>query len=99
MDATRVYFVGNRLWWSVVLFVCPIIGAVTGQIPLAILAGSLLILPTTLVFDTDRPWWPADVRRIPEDADRSRTETRKLTLWAGIALAAGLAVALLGPWG
>ena len=98
MDATRVYFVGNRLWWSVALFVCPIVGAVTGQFPLAILTSLLLILPTVVLFDTDRSWWPEEVRRIHEDADRSRSETRKLTLWAGIALASGLAVALLGPW-
>ncbi len=99
MDATRVYFVGNRLWWSVALFVSPIVGAVTGQFPLAILTSLLLILPTLVLFDTDRPWWPEEVRRVQEDTDRSRSETRKLTLWAGIALAAGLAVALLGPWG
>jgi hypothetical protein len=99
MDATSRFFLCSRLWWSVALFVGPIIGAITGQISLAVLAVCLLVLPTTVLFDTDRPWWPDEVRRVQEDADRTKAETRKLTLWSGVALASGVAIALLGPWG
>lgn len=98
MDSTMIFFVVNRIWWSVALFVSPIVAAVTGQVPLGILVGFLLILPTFVVFDTDRPWWPDEVRGVPGDADRSKAETRKLTLSAGVAFVCGLAIALLGPW-
>lgn len=40
MDATRVYFVGDRLWWAVAPFVAPIVGANTGEVAIAVFATS-----------------------------------------------------------
>ncbi len=45
MDPTTVYFVGNRLWWSVALFLSPIAGAIAGQPAVAFLAAAVLVLP------------------------------------------------------
>lgn len=38
IDPTTVYFVGNRLWWLVALFLSPIAGAIARQPVVAILA-------------------------------------------------------------
>lgn len=97
MDATT-YFLGNRAWWCVVLFAAPVIGAITGAASVAFLVGAALLLPSFVLFDTDRGWWSDEVRRLPQDPARTRRETRKLTLWAGIALLAGLAIAFARPW-
>ena len=94
-----MYFVGNRLWWSVALFFSPIAGAIAGQPAVAILAAAVLVLPSFVLFDNDRPWWPDQVKGLPQDQARMRSETRKLTIASGAALIAGLGAALLLPWG
>jgi hypothetical protein len=98
MDAST-YFIGNRLWWSVSLFAAPVAGAITGQLIVAFLVGALLLLPSFVLFDTGRGWWSDEVRRLPQDPARTRVETRILTLWSGLALVAGLAIAIARPWG
>jgi hypothetical protein len=98
VDPTRTYFLGNRLWWSVALSVGPIVGAITGGVIGVVAATALLVLPSFVLFDTDRRWWPDEVRRLPQDPERTRSELRKLTLWSGIALLAGVAIAFLRPW-
>jgi hypothetical protein len=98
VGSVRTYFQGNRIWWSVALFAGPVVAAVTRDIFLGLVAVSVLVLPSFVLFDTDRPWWPDAVRRLPQDPVRTRSETRKLTLWAGIALVAGLAIAFARPW-
>jgi hypothetical protein len=100
---------GNRIWWSVALLVGPIASVVVndalGGAPIAIYVAfaiavtGTLLLPVFLIFDTDRPWWSDEVMQLPHDAQRSRAEVRKLTLWSGVALAIGLAIALIRPWG
>lgn len=98
MDPETLFFRGNRLWWSAGLLVGPILGSLAGDLSLAFLATGLAILPAFVIFDTDRPWWPDAVRRLPKDAERSRAEVRKLTLWSGVALATGVLIALIRPW-
>jgi hypothetical protein len=98
MDPARAFFLGNRIWWSGALFLGPIVGAVTAGPVGAVAATVLLVLPSMVVFDERRPWWPNEVRRQPDDPERSRVELRKLTLWSGISLIAGVAVALASPW-
>ena len=93
------YFVGNRVWWSVALFVSPIAGAIAGQPAAAFLAAAVLVLPSFVLFDTDRPWWPDKVKGLPQDQTRTRSETRELTIASGAALIAGLGAAVLLPWG
>ena len=97
-DPATIYFVGNRIWWSVALFLAPIAGAVAGQATIAAISLVVLMLPSFIFFDTDRPWWPDGVRRATHDTVRSRSETRKLTLASLAALLAGVAVALVRPW-
>jgi hypothetical protein len=99
IDPTTAYFIGNRVWWSVALFVSPIAGAIAGQPAAAFLAAAVLVLPSFVLFDTDRPWWPDQVKHLPQDQARTRSETRKLTIASGAALIAGLGAALLLPWG
>jgi hypothetical protein len=94
MDARSLFFLGNRLWWFVGLLVGPIVGRLFGDPIVGVLATGVLMLPVFVVFDTDRPWWPPEVKRLPIDSDGTRSELRKLTLWAAIGLAAGLVVAL-----
>ena len=94
MDGASLFFIGNRIWWGVGLFLGPILGRVAGDPSFGVMATVLLILPVFVIFDTDRRWWPDEVRQLPRDADRSRVEVRKLTIWAAIGLAAGLLVAL-----
>ena len=66
----------------------------------AIAATALLLLPSFVLFDTDRPWWPEEVRHIPEDPARTRSELRKLNLSSGLALsAAAVAYFALRPLG
>src|SRR5688500_17728444 len=98
MDAVNRYFLANRAWWFTALLVGPIVGAITGELAVGIIVAAVLALPALIVFDTDRPWWPDQVRRLPEDPDQSRGEVWKLALWSGIGLAAGLAIALIRPW-
>ena len=99
MDATRIFYLGNRIWWTVALFIAPVVAAVTGDIAVGVLAVGVLVLPIFVVFGTERPWWPDEVEHLPEDAERSRVEMRKLSVWSGVGLVAGLSVAWLGPWG
>jgi O-antigen/teichoic acid export membrane protein len=94
MDARSLFFRGNRLWWFGGLFVGPIVGRLFGDPAIGVFATGLLILPIFVLFDTDRPWWPDEVRRLPLDHDGTRSELRKLTLWAAIGLMLGLLVAL-----
>lgn len=98
MDAVNRYFLANRAWWFTALFVGPIAAGIAGEPMVGIIAMAVLVLPALIVFDTDRHWWSQEVRRLPELQDRSRVEVRKLTLWSGIGLAAGLAIALARPW-
>jgi len=98
VGSTRTYFLGNRIWWSVALFAGPVVWGVTRDVLLGLVVVSVLALASLVLFDTDRPWWPDEVRRLPQDPARTRSETRKLTLWAGIALLAGLAIAFARPW-
>jgi hypothetical protein len=98
MDAVNTYFLANRAWWFTALLVGPIVGAIAEELVVVIIVTAVLALPALIVLDTDRPWWPDEVRRIPEVPDRSRLEVRKLTLWSGIGLAVGLAIALIRPW-
>jgi hypothetical protein len=89
MDARRLYFIGNRIWWASALIGGPVAGAITGDIVVTLFVSLLVVLPSFVLFDTDRPWWPDDVHQLPHDPARMRSETRALTLWSGIALAAG----------
>jgi hypothetical protein len=98
MDSPATYFLANRIWWAVALFVGPIAGAVANQPLVGVGIMALLVLSSLLVFDTNRPWWSSVVRRLPQEPERSRSERRKLTLWSGIALLTGLAIALVRPW-
>lgn len=95
IDPTTVYFVGNRLWWSAALFLSPIAGAIAGHPAVALLASTLLLLPSFVLFDIDRPWWPDQVKALAQDQARTRSETRKLTITSGAALLVGLGAALL----
>jgi hypothetical protein len=97
-DPTTVYLVGNRLWWSAALFVSPIAGAIAGHPLIAIVTSAVLVLPSFVLFDTDRPWWPDEVKGLAHDKARMRSETRKLTVAALAALLAGIAIAVVGPW-
>ena len=98
-DATTAYFIGNRLWWSVALLLSPIAGAIAGQPIVAIAVCTLAILPSFVLFDSDRKWWSEEVRDAQRDAARTRSETRKLTVASGTALLIGSAAALLLLWG
>jgi hypothetical protein len=98
MDA-NTYFLGNRIWWSAALFAGPVVWALTRDVVLALVALSGFVLSSFVLFDTDRPWWPEQVNRLPQDPARTRSERRKLTLWSGVALVAGLAIAIARPWG
>jgi hypothetical protein len=99
MSSPNSFFLGNRLWWSFGLFLGPVIGAFVRDPAMAFVASGILILPVFVIFDTDRPWWSDEIRRIEPKSEQSRREARKLTLWSGIALALGIAVAVVGPWG
>jgi hypothetical protein len=98
----RTWSLGNRIWWSIALLVGPIAAAIVDEGPIAVqvaiaVTGTLL-LPVFLIFDTDRSWWSDEVKQLPHDPQRSRAEVWKLTLWSGVALAIGLAIALIRPW-
>ena len=98
MDSPTMYFLANRVWWVVALLVGPIAGAVVNQPLVGIGITGLLLLASHVVFDTDRPWWPAAVKRLPQEPELSRSERAKLTLWSGMALVAGMAIAIVRPW-
>jgi hypothetical protein len=93
--SARTYFVGNRIWWAGALFLAPIIAAVVGSPVAGVVAAAILVLPSFLLFDTDRTWWSSDVRLLPHDKERSRTEVRLLTLSAGVGLALGVVIAYI----
>ena len=98
MGTLGTYFLANRAWWFTALLIGPIAAGIAGEPMVGIVVTAVLVLPAFIVFDTDRQWWSTEVRRLPELQERSRAEVRKLTLWSGIGLAAGVAIALLGPW-
>jgi hypothetical protein len=56
MGSLRTYFLGNRIWWSVALFAGPVVAAVTLDIILGLVVVSVLVLPSFVLFDTDRRW-------------------------------------------
>ena len=65
--------------------------------PLAgISAAFVLVLPAFVIFDTDRVWWSADIKALPEDKDdRSTRDLRLLTISAACGLALGVVIAFL----
>lgn len=89
----KTYFIANRVWWGTALFIAPLVAALLGEPLAGIVAASVLLLPTAVIFDADRSWWSAEVKALPKDKDRSRSETRLLTIWAGGGLVLGLVVA------
>jgi hypothetical protein len=91
----RTYFVANRVWWAAALFIAPTVAALFGDPVAGVVAATVLVLPVFLVFDTDRGWWSAEVKALPQDKDRSRRELRLLTISAAVGLALGLVVAYL----
>lgn len=91
----RTYFVANRVWWAGALFLAPIVAAVVGTPVAGLVAAGILLLPAFVLFDTDRGWWSNEVRVLPQDKERSRTELRLLTVCAAAGLALGLIVAFL----
>jgi hypothetical protein len=93
--SAHTYFLGNRLWWAGALFLAPIIAAILGTLAAGAVAAGLLLLPTAVLFDTDRSWWSGEVRQLLQDKERSRTEVRLLTAFAGTGLVLGVAVASL----
>jgi hypothetical protein len=93
--SARTYFVGNRIWWAGALLLAPIIAAVVGSPVAGLVAAATLVLPSFVLFDTDRTWWSSDVRLLPHDKERSRTEVRLLTLSAGAGLVLGVVTAFL----
>jgi hypothetical protein len=91
----KTYFIANRLWWGGALFIAPIVAAIFGDPLAGFVAAAVLVLPVFIIFDTDRGWWSADVKSLPDDKDRSKTELRLLTIWAVCGLAFGVVIALL----
>jgi len=89
----RTYVVGNRLWWGGALFIAPIVAAIAHSPAAGGVAAVVLVLPAMLIFDTDRAWWSAEVKRLPEDKAMSKRETRLLTIWAAAGLGLGLVAA------
>jgi hypothetical protein len=71
----RTYFVANRVWWAGALFLAPIVAAIVGTPVAGIVAAGILVLPAFVLFDTDRGWWSNEVRVLPQDKERSRTES------------------------
>jgi hypothetical protein len=95
VGSTNSYFLGNRLWWAAALLIAPIVASVADNPLAGILTAAVLVLPAFLIFDTDRGWWPDEVKAVPEDKERSRSETRLLTIWALGGPALGLVIAWL----
>ncbi len=93
--STRTYFLVNRLWWAGAMLLAPVVAAIAGDPLAGLLAAAVLALPAFAMFDTDRGWWSAEVKALPEDRERSRSERRILTIWAAGGLALGLVIALL----
>jgi hypothetical protein len=77
------------------LFLAPIVAAIVGNPVAGVMVAGILVLPAFVVFDTDRPWWSSDVRLLPQDKERNRTEVRLLTISAGTGLALGVLIAYL----
>jgi predicted PurR-regulated permease PerM len=84
------YFVANRIVWAMAGFSAASSGIRTGSILLGILVGTALVLTALVFFDTDRPWWADEVRRVVSDKERARTEVRALSLSTGFGLALGV---------
>src|SRR5439155_15623824 len=98
MTSPAAYYAANRILWAVALLVGPIAGAIAREPLVGVLVVGLFMLPALVFFDTDRSWWSAAIKGAPEDQDRSRSESRKLTLSSAIALLTGLAIAFIHPW-
>jgi heme A synthase len=91
----RTFFIANRFWWGGALFIAPIVAAIFGDPLAGLVAAAVLVLPAFIIFDTDRGWWTAEVKALPEDKDRSKSELRLLTTFAACALATGVVIAYL----
>jgi hypothetical protein len=91
----RTYFIANRVWWGGALFIAPIVAAILGEPLAGVVAAAVLVLPAFIIFDTDRGWWSADVKTLPEDKDRTKSELRLLTICAACGLAVGVVIAYL----
>jgi hypothetical protein len=95
MRTARFFFLGSRLWWAGVLLAAPVFGALTGNNTGTLGFTVLLALPAFVLFDNDQPWWSDEIRRLPEDRERWRGETRKLALSSLAAFVLGGAIASL----
>ena len=91
----RTYLIANRAWWGAALFIAPIVAAILGNPLAGVVAAAVLGLPAFVIFDTDRSWWSAGVRALPEDKDKSKSELRLLTICAAGGLAFGVVIAYL----
>ena len=89
------YLIANRLWWGGASFIAPIVAAILGDPLAGIVATAVLVLPVFIIFDTDRGWWSADVKALPEDKAKSHSELRILTICAACGLASGVAIGYL----
>ena len=94
MDAAT-YFLANRIWWFVALLIGPVAAAIVDEVLVGIGVSALLAVSSAVVFDTDRAWWAAEVRRHVADADRSRAELRRLNFASVAGLLAGLGLAVV----
>ncbi|HEV8529324.1 MAG TPA: hypothetical protein VGS60_17555 [Actinomycetes bacterium] len=95
MGTARTYYLGSRIWWAAVLLVAPIFGALTGNIVGTLGVAVVLGVTANVLFDTNRPWWSEEVKRLPKDRERWRAEVRRLTVSSVAAGVIGLATALL----
>ena len=91
----RTYFIASRVWWGAALSIAPIVAAILGDPLAGVAAAAVLLLPAMIIFDTDRGWWSAEVRALPEDKERSKSELRLLTISAACGLAFGAVIAYL----
>jgi hypothetical protein len=65
------YFVGNRIVWAIAGFSATSVGIRTGSILQGIIIGTALVLTALVFFDTDRPWWAGEVKRVVSDKERA----------------------------
>jgi hypothetical protein len=98
MTSPAAYYAANRILWAVALLVGPIAGAIAREPLVGVAVVGLFVLPSLVIFDTDRSWWSAAIKQLPDDKNRSMSESRKLTLWSAIGLLTGLAIAFIHPW-
>ena len=99
MDATSRFFLGNRLAWFLAGFTGFSAGLTVGEYWIGAAAASAFVLLGLVIFDTDRAWWPREIRELPRDSHRSRLETRKVTVAAGLGCLAGILIGLVRPFG